>query len=865
MSLSNLLDIFYWDQGSFTNYLHPSMNLRIGPWISMIEVDYNPSPWAPLIVIDLNPSLLAANHHLVEALPFNMVERKKKMIYTHPFMVERHGLLALTHPFVVERKWHGIDNIYKHTSGVSPFYWNAQSSWSETLNLKNAGFSTCVELSPELCKSYHTFSEYVDLKLHKIWLHLRSSPLLELYVRAFLAFLRLFTIITQRDLLSVKCQELDLKLKRNILTCHDFATLMNRIGGCSTTLNFAYYIVYLIIFHHMAALHYLKFSIKITKNWCIMILALSVVFFLELDLPGFKPTQSFKQYNDLVIENKILGGGPTGIFSAEKLSSFAINEVNPDGIYKYSDYVPESEVYTLHNIKSPTLLCKMPLTEFISQLSIPNLKFIAQCHNITIHSKSKSLEIQSIIESHKCKSCKEYIEIFEFIDEKDKTEKKKAINLNKSKKYQEKSPEKYKASHLEAVKKHQQKSLEKCKVSNLEAVKKHQEKSPEKYKASHLEAVKKHQEKSPEKYKASHLEAVKKHQEKSPEKYKASNLEAVKKHQEKSPEKYKASNLEAVKKHQEKSPEKYKASNLEAVKKHQEKSAEKYKASNLEAVKKYQNKSLNPEFPPSAPSIKLMHQIFTDFCKDINPNQFEESGCAVCGQLTPSSALKKLSEMNLNLDILIQEGVTQVERQSSKDPLSDIEGPVLDSDLDSICQTCYKSVSKGKMPLLALANGKWIGKVPPQLLDLSFAEQLLVARVRHNRCLVRVSSGMHKMRANAISFSNPTPKIYDILPPPIEEMDEVLAFIYTGPCKPTKSDFERTPLLVRHKKVAAALEWLRLNHCDYFDLEISYENLKEYPENSPPVVVDYRESSSNKDPESTAINDIEEETGTETG
>ena len=75
-------------------------------------------------------------------------------------------------------------------------------------------------------------------------------------------------------------------------------------------------------------------------------------------------------------------------------------------------------------------------------------------------------------------------------------------------------------------------------------------------------------------------------------------------------------------------------------------------------VKKYQNKRLNPEFPPSAPSQKLMNQIFTDFCKDIHPNQFEESGCAVCGQLTPSSTLKKLSEMNLGLDILIQDGVT---------------------------------------------------------------------------------------------------------------------------------------------------------------------------------------------------------------
>jgi len=34
------------------------------------------------------------------------------------------------------------------------------------------------------------------------------------------------------------------------------------------------------------------------------------------------------------------------------------------------------------------------------------------------------------------------------------------------------------------------------------------------------------------------------------------------------------------------------------------------------------------------------------------------------------------------------------------------------------------------------------------------------------------------MRANAISFSNPMPKIYNVLPPPIEEMDEVLGIYF---------------------------------------------------------------------------------------
>jgi hypothetical protein len=112
------------------------------------------------------------------------------------------------------------------------------------------------------------------------------------------------------------------------------------------------------------------------------------------------------------------------------------------------------------------------------------------------------------------------------------------------------------------------------------------------------------------------------------------------------------------------------------------------------------------------------------------------------------------------------------------------------------------------------------------------------------------------MKANAIMFANPMPKIYDVLPPPLEEIDEVLAFIFTGPCQPTPDDFKRTPFLVRRQKVSEALEWLKLNHCDYYDLEISQRNLSEYPENGPPVVVDYYKSDTNKDPESAAVNDL---------
>ena len=121
------------------------------------------------------------------------------------------------------------------------------------------------------------------------------------------------------------------------------------------------------------------------------------------------------------------------------------------------------------------------------------------------------------------------------------------------------------------------------------------------------------------------------------------------------------------------------------------------------------------------------------------------------------------------------------------------------------------------------------------------------------------------MIANAVTFEHPMQKMYTILPPPIEEINDVLAFIFTGPCQPTQEDFKRIPLLVCRTKVGKTLEQIKLNHIDYSDLEIYYENLESYPEDMPPVVIDYWHSVTNKIPEATSVHDTELENGTEVG
>ena len=238
----------------------------------------------------------------------------------------------------------------------------------------------------------------------------------------------------------------------------------------------------------------------------------------------------------------------------------------------------------------------------------------------------------------------------------------------------------------------------------------------------------------------------------------------------------------------------------------------------------------------------------------------------MCGELVPLSQLSRLKAIKNLLGILSAPGVTRIERKSASQKIAEFRGPVLDYRCDKVCDNCRKVIRKGKVPPLALVNNLWLGEVPKVLSELNYVERLLVARIRHNCCFVKVaSSGLKKMTAHVITFESPLPKVYHILPPPVEDMDDVLAILFTGPSKPTEQDLARLPLLVRRNHVGKALEWLRLNHVDYKDLEISYENLERYPEDTPPVSLEYRREDSNKVPEGTSSFDNEINEGVATG
>ena len=271
-------------------------------------------------------------------------------------------------------------------------------------------------------------------------------------------------------------------------------------------------------------------------------------------------------------------------------------------------------------------------------------------------------------------------------------------------------------------------------------------------------------------------------------------------------------------------------------------------------------------FPPPPVDNELSQKIIGDFCASSLPSAVEEAGCAVCGLLVPVSQLTRLKAVKNFLHVLQVPGVTRIERSDETQPVREFKGPVLDYACNRICDGCRQHVRKGKVPRYALANGLWLGAVPEVLSCLTYIERLLIARVRVNSCFIRVaSSGLRKMASHVIAFETPVPKVYHCLPPPVEDLDEVLAILFTGPCKPTEKEFERTPLLIRRKNVAKALEWLKLNHTDYADLDISYDELNRYPEDAPPVSVHYQHLLTNKVEEGTSVFDDALDDGVEDG
>ncbi|KAK0220725.1 hypothetical protein IW262DRAFT_1557606 [Armillaria fumosa] len=259
---------------------------------------------------------------------------------------------------------------------------------------------------------------------------------------------------------------------------------------------------------------------------------------------------------------------------------------------------------------------------------------------------------------------------------------------------------------------------------------------------------------------------------------------------------------------------------------------------------------MDVDFPPPLLTEAKEVSIIRECIAAMQPSVFQEAGCTVCGQLTPLRKLSESRHVAWSFGVLENGSCTRKERFDDADPIAPRPGPVRDATTDVICLKCRTDIRKGIVPKRALATGLWIGEVPQVLAKLSFVKRLLVARVRHSCCFVRVALSGHpelgarKMIAHVIAFESPVSKVHDVLPPPREELDKVLAVMFMGPTTPTEEDMQCMPLLYMLRNV-----------------NISEANMATYVDSKVPVAVVYKDRHTNKVPKAMSMFDNEEADG----
>ena len=136
------------------------------------------------------------------------------------------------------------------------------------------------------------------------------------------------------------------------------------------------------------------------------------------------------------------------------------------------------------------------------------------------------------------------------------------------------------------------------------------------------------------------------------------------------------------------------------------------------------------------------------------------------------------------------------------------------------CDGCKTS---GNQQKFSVENNMDVGMIPDELRDLTYIEQMLIARCHPVVSLYRINGSQYGYSGNVINFKQNIEEYIDVLPRPLDELTSTLVFN-----KHTKAGVAQ--FRVRAQKVLNALLKLKEINIYYKSITISHENLSQLPE-----------------------------------
>ena len=109
-----------------------------------------------------------------------------------------------------------------------------------------------------------------------------------------------------------------------------------------------------------------------------------------------------------------------------------------------------------------------------------------------------------------------------------------------------------------------------------------------------------------------------------------------------------------------------------------------------------------------------------------------------------------------------------------------------------LCRVCHNQLSKDHQPSEALANFRWIGPVPEELRDLTWIEELLIARVHVCGSIVRLGqrnniSSFFGIKGHVVFLPQDTTHLIDLLPMSPASLSDMVKVVWTGKSTPDRS------------------------------------------------------------------------------
>jgi hypothetical protein len=85
----------------------------------------------------------------------------------------------------------------------------------------------------------------------------------------------------------------------------------------------------------------------------------------------------------------------------------------------------------------------------------------------------------------------------------------------------------------------------------------------------------------------------------------------------------------------------------------------------------------------------------------------------------------------------------------------------------NLCRRCYNTLETNKQPIEAIANFRWIGPLPSKLQDLSWTEELIIARGYMMGRVIRLQnrySSHYGLQGHVVLLPQDTTRLLDLLP-----------------------------------------------------------------------------------------------------